>query len=101
MNKPTDPVVIRVGRSDPDDVFALFPTDPANNHGHLCTSYQHIGQHCGADYDLCIRNSRPATRREAAPLLTELRRIGYRPRVIRRASPLHRAQRQAAARGAA
>ena len=60
-------------------MFALFPADPADNYGYLCTSYQHIGQHCGADYDLCIRASRPATRREAAPLLTELRRIGYRP----------------------
>lgn len=101
MSKPTTPVVIRVWNGDPDDVFALFPTDPADNAGYLCGSYQHIGQHSSADYDLCIRKSRPATRREAAPLLAELRRIGYRPRVIRRASPMHRQQRMAAARGAA
>ena len=35
MSKPTDPVVIRVWKGDPDDVFALFPTDPADNYGQL------------------------------------------------------------------
>jgi len=40
MSKPTDPVVIRFWNGDPDDVFALFPTDPADIYGHLCTSYQ-------------------------------------------------------------
>ena len=33
MSKPTDPVVIRVWNGDPDDVFALFPTDPADIYG--------------------------------------------------------------------
>ncbi len=103
MSKPQakDPVVIRVWNGDPDDVFALFPTDPADNYGHLCTCYQHIGQHGGADYGLCIRKSRPATRREAAPLLTELRRIGYKPRVLQRASRCHHDQRLSTARGVA
>jgi len=96
MSKPTDPVVIRVWNGDPDDVFALFPTDPADIYGHLCTSYQHIGQHSAADYALCIRKSRPATRREAAPLLTELRRIGYRPHVLQRANRRHHDQRLSA-----
>ena len=103
MSKPQakDPVVIRVWNGDPDDVFALFPTDPADNYGHFCTCYQHIGQHGGADYGLCIRKSRPATRREAAPLLTELRRIGYKPRVLQRASRCHHDQRLSTARGVA
>jgi hypothetical protein len=103
MSKPQakDPVVIRVWNGDPDDLFALFPTDPADIYGHLCTSYQHIGQHGGADYHHCIRNSRPATKTEARPLLIELRRIGYRPRVLKRASPRHHDERLAAARGVA
>ena len=101
MSKPTDPVVIRVWNGDPDDVFALFPTDPADNYGHLCTSYQHIGQHAGADYGHCIANSRPAKRREAALLLAELRCIGYRPHVLKRASRRHHETRLAIARGAA
>jgi len=96
-----DPVVIRVWKGDDSDVFALFPADPADHYGHFCTSYQHIGQHAGADYAHCIANSRPATRREAAPLLAELRRIGYRPRVLKRAGRRHHEKRLAIARGAA
>lgn len=100
-NRKGDPVVIRVWKSDPDDVFALFPTDPADNYGRYCTSYQHVGQHGSADYHHCIRNSRPATRREAATLLAELRRIGYRPHVLQRAARCHHDQRLSAARGVA
>jgi len=96
----SDPVVIRVWKRDPDDVFALFPADPADIHGYLCTCYQHVGQHSSADYDGCIRMSRPATAKEARPLLQELRRIGYKPRVLKRASPKHREQRLAAMRAA-
>ena len=61
MNRTKDPVVIRVWKGNPDDVFALFPTDPADNYGRYCTSYQHVGQHSSADYGHCIRQSRPAT----------------------------------------
>jgi len=101
MSKLTDAVVIRVWKGDDTDVFALFPTDPADNYGRLCTSYQHIGQHAGAEYGHCIANSRPAKCREAAPLLAELRRIGYRPHVLKRASRRHHETRLAIARGAA
>ncbi len=101
MSKTTDPVVIRVWKGDPDDVFALFPAYPADNYGQYCTSYQHIGQHSSADYHHCIRQSRPATEAEAADLLTELRRIGYRPRVLKRASRRHHEARLAEMRGAA
>jgi hypothetical protein len=97
MSKPIDPVVIRVWKGDDSDVFALFPVLPADNYGYLCTSYQHIGQHSAADYRLCIRNSRPARKAEAADLLAELRAIGYHPRPIKRASPaMHRACRELA-----
>jgi len=101
MNRTKDPVVIRVWKGEPDDVFALFPTDPADNYGRYCTSYQHVGQHSSADYGHCIRQSRPATRREAAPLLKELRTIGYRPRVLKRAARRHHDQRLSTARGVA
>jgi hypothetical protein len=89
MPAEKDLVIIRVWKGDDSDVFALFPELPADNAGNLCTSYQHIGQHSGADYHGCIGNSRPATAEEAAPLLEELRRIGYNPRVIRRANYRH------------
>ncbi len=83
------PVVFRVGNGANDDVFALFPTDCADNTGNYCGCYQHIGQHCAADYHRCIQDSRPAKPTEYADLKTELERIGYTLRVIRRASPAH------------
>lgn len=98
MNRTKDPVVIRVWNGDPDDVFALFPADPADAFGRYCTSYQHVGQHSSADYGHCIANSRPATKAEARPLLSELRRIGYRPRVLKRAVRRHHDQRLQTAR---
>lgn len=85
MSKPKDPVILRVWRNRPNDVFALFPTIPATDSGYECQSYQHLGGHAAADYSLCIHNSRPARPKEAADLLRELRHIGYRPKVIRRA----------------
>ena len=97
MSSTFDPVVICVWKGDDSDVFALFPVLPADNYGNLCTSYQHVGQHSAADYRLCIRNSRPASKVEAADLLAELRGIGYNPRTIKRASPaMHRACRELA-----
>jgi hypothetical protein len=97
MNQPIDPVLIRVWKGHDRDVFALFPVLPADNAGNLCTSYQHIGQHAAADYGLCIRNSRPASKVEAADLLAELRGIGYNPRPIKRATPtMHHACRDLA-----
>ncbi|MEN6367750.1 MAG: hypothetical protein ABFC88_13140 [Thermoguttaceae bacterium] len=80
-----DLVVIRVWRGDDNDIFALFPELSASYNGYDVTCYQHIGQHSAADYCGCIRQSRPATPEEAAPLLEELRHIGYNPRVIKRA----------------
>jgi hypothetical protein len=96
--KPVDPVIIRVWKSNPNDVFALFPTLPADVLGYLCTSYQHVGQHSSANYDFCIRKSRPASTGEARKLLAELRQIGYRPRVYRRRTPAMRSECQRLAR---
>ena len=79
MRKPIDPVVIRVWKDDSSDVFALFPVLPADNYGCFCTSYQHVGQHATADYGLCIRASRPASKAEMAALLAELRRHRLQP----------------------
>jgi hypothetical protein len=79
-------------------VFALFPELPADNYGTYCTCYQHIGQHCAADYHGCIAQSRPATTQDYADLLTELEQRGYRLQVQRRASPvLHERRRWLAA----
>ena len=81
------PVIFRIDNSG---VFALLPTIPADVAGRYVTSYQHIGQHCGADYSQCVRYSQPATPAQFAPLLAELQTIGYSLRVARRQSPAMR-----------
>lgn len=58
------------------DIIALFPYEMFDTHGH-CMSYQHIGQHGGADYEGCISMSRAACTWEYANLKIELERIGY------------------------
>jgi len=79
--------MIVIFRVDParegGDVFALFPEDPADNDGRLCTCYQHVGQHGAAAYNSCISRSRSAKPAEYAELLAELRRIGYKNLVVR------------------
>ena len=49
-------------------VFALMPELPADNYGTYCTAYQHIGQHCAADYHGCVAKSRSASPDEYADL---------------------------------
>lgn len=91
-------VVFRRWR-DGGGVIALFPELPADIHGRYCDSYEHVGQHGGADYHGVVRHTAPATPEESAALAAELARIGYRLVPIRRASPrLHDWRRQEARR---
>ncbi len=82
--KKLTPVVFRVWNRNPHDVLALFPTLAADNQGYFCDSYEHVGQHSAADYQSCIKVTRLATKKESAPLLAELRRIGYKLKVVKR-----------------
>ena len=79
-------VIFRKDRTEPRECFALFPELPADIHGHFCTAYQHIGQHCSADYHGCIANSDPASPDQYADLAEELERRGYHLEVRRRAT---------------
>ena len=82
-------VVFRMGKGN--DVFALFPCVPSSRDGYQCTAYQHVGQHCAADYYGCVATSRPATPAEYADLKAELERIGYVLIVRKRATAaMHR-----------
>lgn len=84
------PVIFRVWQEHGKDkeIFALFPTIAGDTTGLYCQSYQQIGQHSGADYTGCIRQSRPATPEEYKELLAELVRIGYdNLQVYKRSSP--------------
>jgi len=68
------------------EVTAVFPCDPADRGGDMMTCYAHVGQHSGCSLQW-YRTTRPATKEEAAPLLAELRSIGYtKLRVVQRIS---------------
>ncbi len=72
-------VVFRVWKDESNTVFALFPEDKASDY--YCSSYEHIGQHGGADYTGCIQRSRPATPQEYAALKRELESSPYHYRL--------------------
>jgi len=89
-------VIFRMDREG--NVFALMPELPADNYGTYCTCFQHIGQHCAADYYGCIAESRPATPAEYADLQAELQQRGYEMEVRQRATyAMHEQRRQLAA----
>jgi hypothetical protein len=90
-------VVFRAWRGGNKGIIALFPELAADSEGH-CDAYEHIGQHGGADYDGVIAQTRPATPAEYADLAAELTRIGYDLKIIARATPRMRDERERAAR---
>jgi hypothetical protein len=58
-------------------IIALFPDIPSDLAGRFCLSYEHVGQHGGADYQGVIGSTRPAASFEYEPLRQELVSIGY------------------------
>ena len=50
------PVIFRVWPEG--DVIAIFPELAYSRDGHLCMSYQHVGQHGGADCELVTKATR-------------------------------------------
>lgn len=78
MDDEITTVIFRVWR-DSGDVFALFPDHDEG--GGLCSAFQHVGQHSGANYGSCIAQSRPATAVEYAPLKAELEAAPYQYRL--------------------
>jgi hypothetical protein len=73
-------VIFRFGKYG---VFALFPHNVEDSKGHVL-SYTHVGQHSVADYDYCIRISKPATEEQYKQLEKELTSIGYELNIIKR-----------------
>ena len=86
-DEPITKVVFRKWHGEGGGILALFPEIPADIHGHHCQSYQHVGQHGGADYSLCIGKTAPAAPGEYADLKEELESIGYRLEVVARITP--------------
>lgn len=91
-------VIFRTWRGAQGGVIALFPEIPADVYGHLMQSYEHVGQHGGAD---CIGITEPVRRQnaeEVAALKAELESIGYSLDVKKRATAAMDAKRREAAR---
>jgi hypothetical protein len=68
------------------DIIALFPELPSDLHGVYCDSYEHVGQHGGADYYGVIKMTKLATPAEYASLKDELEGMGYELEVLKKAS---------------
>ena len=66
------------------NIIALFPEIPADIDKKFCQSYEHVGQHGGADYQHVIRSTKAATVDEYSELLQELEQIGYDDLIIRK-----------------
>ena len=92
----TTSVIFRLDREGV--VFALFPELPSDTYGTYCTAYQHVGQHCAADFQGCIAQSRPARADEYAAIFNELERRGYHLHVHQKATAvMHERRRRIAA----
>lgn len=89
-------VVFRKWR-DSGDILALMPEIASDIYGRYCQSYEHVGQHGGADYTGCIAATVPATKAEYRALAKELRRIGYKLDIRQRATSAMQAKRLASA----
>jgi hypothetical protein len=94
--EPEIPVLFRTFRNG-GEVFALFPTLPSDATGKLCLGYTDAG-HDGADYNKCIKASRPAKPHEFANLKAELEQANYRLRIVPRATAQMHIQRRNEAR---
>ena len=79
----TTEVIFRVDKTKNFNgtIFALMPYDIQNRNG-LISSYQHVGQHSSADYNHCIKSSKPATEIEYTQLKNEMESLGYNIKVI-------------------
>lgn len=93
-------VIFRRWRKNPRTIIALFPTVPDDYTGGYCGSFEHEGQHGGADYQGVIRATVPASAGESAELRAELMQAPYcyNLDVRRRASSAMHSKRREAAR---
>ena len=92
--EPQTDVIFRWAGSRKDGApVAIFPAMPGANACDV-TMYVHVGQH-GNGNPQYLNRLRLATEAEYAPLLAELKAIGYNPRVVTRMTARHRAARVA------
>lgn len=65
------------------EIIALFPEIQYNEDRKYCMSYTHVGQHGAANYDLRL-DCKLAKPEEYAPLVKELKGIGYNLKIQKR-----------------
>jgi len=80
VNEPKTLVVFRKWSNG--DIIALFPCEDVGLG--YCNSYEHIGQHSGADYTGVVKMTKLATQKEYIYLYKELQLIGYSLKVASR-----------------
>ena len=85
LDKYKTDIIFRVDTSKDfaGTVFAIFPHHVCTHSG-LVTTYQHVGQHSGGDYQRCLKMSRQATKKEYSALRKEMRSLGYNINVRQR-----------------
>lgn len=76
MKQETAKTTVMFRKFREGDVVAMFPEIQADMSKENCQSYQHIGQHGAASYQL-VNDTRLATPEEYADLKLELEQIGY------------------------
>lgn len=87
MSEVSTPITLVVFRRWTNgDIIALFPQLPADYLGMYCDAFEHVGQHGGADYHGVVQATKPVALEDAADLIRELERNGYRLKPIKRAS---------------
>ena len=83
-NYKTDVIFRRWVDEDFNLIIALFPYEIDNIEKGFISSYEHLGQHSGADYDGVIRGTIPAKENEYQALKSELESIGYNLNIVKR-----------------
>ena len=85
MTKDTFKTDVIFRKEKDGEILALFPHIVDTFTGYVM-AYAHVGQHSPADYNHCIKISKPAKPEEYKDLLNELQGLGYNLRVIKRQS---------------
>jgi len=90
--EPLTRVIFRVDRKC-DEVVALFPANCGTHDPLTCSCYAHVGQHSHAtvNYVQASRLAKPSKYRDLA---AELRRIGYRLKIVKRFTKADRKARE-------
>jgi len=65
-------------------IIALFPYIIDNVDKGFISSYEHLGQHSGADYNGCMESTVSAKENEYKDLKSELESLGYDLNIIKR-----------------